>query len=207
MPVNEGGAFEQPPSGTHMAICYRVIDLGTQTTVWEGDTKHQRKVLLTWELPDELMEDNRPFMVSNRYTLSSHEKAKLRQDLEGWRGKRFTEADFGPGGFDIKNIIGKPCLLSLVQKDKDGRTYTNIASVSAPPKGMTVPAQTNVSVYFSLDTFDQAVFDALSDNLKGVIMTSPEYQSLNRPNETRVIGYPQESAAEADENLDDDIPF
>ena len=183
LPQNDGGDFTPPPSGTHLAICFRVIDLGTQKVEWQGQAKLQHKVLVSWELPNEPMDDGRPFSISQRYTFSSSEKARLRQDLEGWRGKRFTEADFGPGGFDIKNILGKACLLSIVHKDKDGKTYANIQSVSALPKGMEVPKPINGAIYFSLERerFDRAILDGLSTNLQAIITGSPEYKALLEP--------------------------
>ena len=76
MPPNSGGGnFEPPPAGTHRAICYRVIDLGTQQSEYQGQTKHQRKIMLSWELVDERMPASgdypeRPFTIHQRYTLS-----------------------------------------------------------------------------------------------------------------------------------------
>ena len=185
MPLNNGGGdFTPPPAGTHIAICYRVIDLGTQKIEWQGSAKEQHKVLLSWELPGELMEDGRPFTISKRYTLSSHEKSTLRKDLEAWRGKAFTDADFGPGGFDIASIIGKACLLSIVHTEKDGKTYANINSLSRLAKGMEAPEITNERLYLSLSAepgkFVSAVMDKLSDGLQDTIRKSPEYQAIVR---------------------------
>lgn len=205
MPKNEGGDFAPPPAGTHVAVCYRLIDLGTQKTEFQGETKMQRKIMLSWELPDERMDDGRPFTISKRYTLSSHEKATLRKDLEAWRGRAFTEAELDPGnpaGFNIKNILGKGCLLSIVHNAKDGKTYANVASLSKLLKGQNPPAPENALLYFSLDDFDPAVFDGLSDGLKKTISESPEY--LRR-------GAPASAADQYDERNppphDDDIPF
>jgi len=203
LPANEGGDFTPPPSGTHLAICTRVIDLGTQRVEWQGQTKLQRKVLLSWELPEELRDDGKPILISQRYTLSSSEKSRLRQDLEGWRGKRFVDADFGPGGFDIKNVLGKPCLLTLVHAEKGGKTYANIASVSAVPKGMPVSTGSQEAIYFSLERnrFDRKVMDALSENLQAIIASSPEYKALLEPADAT------HDYHEARPDLDDEIPF
>src|SRR3990167_3937268 len=138
LPRNEGGSFVPPPAGTHIAICTRFIDLGTQESEWQGKAKKAHKVILTWELCNEAMEDGRPFTISKRYTWSTHEKATLRHDLEGWRGKAFTDDDiYGAKPFDIRNVLGKPCMLSLVHDAKEGTTYANISSVSGLPRGMT----------------------------------------------------------------------
>ncbi len=183
-PSEGGGEFELAPAGTHLAVCYRVIDLGTQETVWEGQTKHAHKVLVCWELSDEKMADGRPFIVQKRYTWSMHEKATLRKDLEAWRGVGFVEKDFKPGGFDIKNILGKACVLSVVHTESNnGKTYANVASVGKLMKGQTAPAQINPSVYLWLhrDRWDSAVYASLSDGVKSTIAKSPEYQELASP--------------------------
>ena len=181
LPPSNDIEFELPPENTHLAVCYRVIDLGTQDQDWQGQTKHYRKVLVAWELPDARMEDGRPFAIMQWYTLSSSEKATLRQHLESWRGKAFTDDDFGPGGFDIKKIIGVGCYLSVVHNKSDnGKTYANIKAVMKLPGGVATPQTENERLYFSLESerFDAAVFEKLSDNLKSTIKASPEYQEL-----------------------------
>lgn len=180
---SEGGDFSPPPAGVFTAICYRFIDLGTQQTQYQGQTKHQRKIMLSWEItdPDEHMEDGRPYSISSRYTWSMSDKATLRKTLESWRGKPFDEADFGEGGFDTRNLIGAPCMLSIVHKDVEGKTYANISSVTRLPKQLPPGSLTNETVYFSLDEFDNAVFSKLSESLQTTIKASPEYQALGKP--------------------------
>jgi hypothetical protein len=209
LPKPDGGDFVQVPAGNHIAVCYRLIDLGTQFVEWKGVKKTQRKVLISWELPNELMPDGeyagQPFTIGRRYTWSMSDKANLRHDLESWRGKSFTDDDFeGPNRFNAKNIIGKPCMLSIVQETKEGgSTYSNIKSVAAMPKGMTAPAPVNKPVYFSLerDLFDGVVLESLSDKLKAIIKETPEYKELVEPTTQRqeFVGDPR--------NYDDEIPF
>src|SRR5215469_5879253 len=104
------GSFSPCPEGSFIAICYRIVDLGTQEVVFQGHAKYTRQLLLSWELPEELMSDGRPFTISKKYTYSSHPKASLRKDLESWRGKRFSDDEIE--GFDIGNLIGVGCMLS-----------------------------------------------------------------------------------------------
>ena len=198
---NETTDFVPPPAGTHLAVCYRFIDLGTQETEFNGQKKHQRKVLVGWELPDEMMEDGKPFIIQKRYTWSMSEKANLRADLESWRGKSFEDKDFGPGGFNIKNVLGKPCVLTIVHDTKNGKTYANIAAVGKPMKGMTAPEPTNPVTYFSLEDYSESVYAGLSEGLKGVIAKSPEYQKI-------VHGHVGEDLPEQrGDDLDDAVPF
>lgn len=196
--------FTPPPEGTHLAVCYRVIDLGTQQSEYLGQTKHQRKVLVSWELPEEQFDTDdgpKPFTIHQRYTWSMSEKANLRHHLEAWRGKAFVETDFGPGGFDIQNILGKACLVSIVHRESNGKVYANVGSVSKLTKSMTAPSSTtNEIVYLWLDggEFSPATFDTLPDGLRETIMKSPEYHDA--------IGGGSGRAPEGG-GLDDEIPF
>lgn len=165
--------FENPQPGTYGAICYRLIDLGTQEVKWEGEIKHQPKVFIGFEL-DENMEDGRPFVVGRKFTVSMHEKASLRAFLKGWRGRDFTDEELN--GFNPAKLIGAPCMLSLVANGD----YVNIASASKLPKGMTPLKMTNEPTFFSLDQFDQKVYDSLSNSFKEQIARSPEFQGMGR---------------------------
>lgn len=195
--------FELPPAGTHLALCYRVIDLGTQTGTYMGKPKVNHKILLSWELPDEKMKDGRPFTISQRYTWSMSEKAILRKHLEGWRGLSFTDADFGPAGFNIKNVIGKGCVLTITHDTKGEKTYANITGVGKMMRGMAAPKLVNPTAYLWLTSacWDADVFNALGQNLQGVIMQSPEYRELMNNYDT------EPPPSDAHEDPSDDIPF
>ena len=50
-----GKEFEQAPAGTHVARCIKLIDLGTQFGEYQGKPTSARKVVVSWELPNEIM--------------------------------------------------------------------------------------------------------------------------------------------------------
>lgn len=195
-----GGDFEQPPVGTHTARCIKVIDIGTQRGEYQGKATSKRQCIIGWELPLELMTEGeyagKPFMVSKFYTSSLGEKANLRKDLANWRGRDFTEQELQ--GFDAKNILGKPCMIALTPNDKN---KVRVTGVLAMPRGSQVPDQVNKTLYFSLDEFDQSVFDSLSDGIKKLIEVSPEYKELKNPQQS------QQSGRGTFEEMDSDIPF
>lgn len=203
LPAPDDKQFQSVPAGNHIGVCYRVIDLGTQRGEWQGKENFRRKVLISWEIPDEKMEDGRPFTIGQRFTWSMSENAALRKVLESWRGKAFTEADFGPQGFDIMNVIGVGCMLNVVHETKGGKTYANIASVAKLPKGMSAPGPTNPRnyVWLSREEFNQQNFDNLTDGLKALITGTPEYKALSEPE--HIVGNGHEGHSE----LEDSIPF
>jgi len=168
------GDFQQLEPGTYAALCYRVIDLGTQTSTFEGKQTSRHQVLLAFEV-DEPMDDGRPFSVSMFLTASLHEKATMRKILESWRGRAFTPEELT--GFDLRAVLGKPCMVSVITTDKG---KTKVASVSKLPKGMKPPKAVNPQLHFDLAEYDATAFNALSDGLKKIIIQSPEMQALMR---------------------------
>lgn len=192
---NGNGDFEQPPIGTHVARCVKIIDIGTQKGEYQGKVNIRRQCIIGWELPTELMTEGesagKPFTVSRFYTASLNEKSTLRKDLAQWRGRDFTEQELL--GFESKNILDKCCLVSITPNDK-GRA--RVTGVMALPKNTSVPNRANDLLYFSLDEFDPGVFEGLSEGYKKMIMASPEYRGAVNP-------------AKADHfaTMDDDIPF
>lgn len=208
MLTDSGSDYKPIDAGAYAAVCSRVIDLGTQTTNYNGEEKSARKVMLTWEIPEVQVEwegQQRPASISQTYTASLHEKASLRKVLESWRGRSFTADELK--GFDTKNVLGAPCFLNVVHNDKDGRTYANVAAVMPLPKGMEKPVASTV-VNFDLDAFEPDVLDGLHDRLKEKIKASPEYRALTS-GEVEFRGSSAAGGASGSSNdpFDDPVPF
>lgn len=191
--------FEQPPIGAHRAICVSIVDIGTQRKEYQGKVHLKREVRIGFELVDELIKSGdhagQPFTITQFYTASLHENAKLREHLKNWRGRDFTPEELK--AFDLRNILGKPCLLNVVHNDK-GRSV--IGGIMSLPKNQEMPALANQILHFSLADFDRNTFESLSDGIKDMIKRSPEYQAL-------VSTYLGQSEDSNDQALDDDIPF
>ena len=124
-----GEGFKQVAPGTYPARCIKVIDLGTQHGEYQGKPTTKQQIMVTWELPTELIEEGdfagQPYAVSKFYTASLGEKANLRKDLEAWRGRAFTETELA--GFDVKAILGKSCMVTIIPSEGDLRITNRIA--------------------------------------------------------------------------------
>ena len=225
---NTGTAYAPCPAGTYQARCIRVIDLGTQVTDYQGETKIAKKLLMAFEILDTEVrrDDGQPFVVSKRFTASLHEKAALRKTLASWRGRDFTPQELK--GFDLHSVMGKTCMISLVDSTKDGKTYTNIAAIMKAPKGMAAPEGTanETELHWDMSKPDWAVFAQLSARLVEQIEASPEFKALKQPTGRIALGAPStphqdhfapppesaysDTAAGAGSGFDDmsdDIPF
>ncbi len=192
--------FERPPDGTYLGVCYRVIDLGTQSETIKGETKKLRKIVISWELPDERMKDGRPFSVSRRFTFSSSEKSHLRQVLESWRGKKFNSEEIA--SFDISRMLTATAMLTLATSNDDGKEYQNVMSVAKPMKGTPLQREPeNESFCFAMvpEMWNPKLLDKMHEKMAETIKKSPEWQALSK-------GKAPDTAAVSDD-LDDELPF
>jgi hypothetical protein len=136
--ANETQTYAPAPEGVHQAVCVDIEDLGMLKSAYtddKGNEKWQHKIKVYWQI-SERRDDNKRFVLSKRYTLSLHEKASLRHDLEAWRGRAFTEDELR--GFDVESVKGANCLLNVQHRQSadKSRTYANVVSIMPLVKGM-----------------------------------------------------------------------
>jgi len=189
---NGGGDFKRVPPGVHVGRCYSLIDLGTQRVEYLGDVKMQHKIMVRLELfgedeqgqPLKVTVDGqeRPMTISKRYTLSLSPKARLRSDLESWRGKSFTDEE--ATGFDVSKLIGAYCLVNITQSESNGKTYSNVASLTPLPGAMKAnkPAPVHANEVFDLDKPDMKLFATFHEKLQETIKASAEWIGKNGRN-------------------------
>lgn len=155
MPIQlkQGGKdFDPVPTGVHHAICYGVVDVGTQDN---PNSKYGPKpqLLIMFELPFERIDiperGNLPRAISGFWTQSLGDKSNLRKLLESWRGKPFTPEQLQ--GFDPRNLIGINCQLNVIhQPKKSSGVFAKITSIIPLPKGTPSRTLENPELYFSL---------------------------------------------------------
>lgn len=202
-PQTSDKSFDPAPAGWSVARCFAVIDLGAHYDAkWEKET---RLVRIGFELPKALRTDGKPFAIYKRYTLSHHEKSRLRQDLEAWYGKKFDTAALNKaGGFDLGKLVGRTAFVNITHSDASGTVYANIAAIGPLPENMDCPAQVNDSLVFSLQQFNQDAFDKLSEKTQEFIMESLQYKALF--NKAALQTNPTGGGSGFDD-MNDDIPF
>ena len=202
-----GGNFNPVSEGLHQAVAYCLYDLGTQYNEKFGKSNH--KVLIGWEIPTERIDVERdgqmvnlPRAISKQYTLSLHEKAQLRKELESWRGKAFTEHELE--GFDLTKLLGVNCMIQVIHKHKDGKTYANVANVVSLPKQMPKVEPENPCKYFSFEEHQDEIPEGTPDWIKDIIKASEEWGHIQGNGGSSETGFPYDDAPPPS---DDDIPF
>lgn len=195
--------FEQAPGGSVLSILTEIIELGTQPRApYNGKPRAPARMIRFGFEIDERMSDGRRFKVFQRYNQSWYQTSRIRQDIEGWRGRAFQDDE----DFNVGVLLGKSCILTLQQ---DGE-WTNIKNIAALMKGMQPLQPEGDLLAFDLDAPDWAVYEKLSEKLQNTIAESPEYRAarglVNRPPVNMEPSEPREPATKS-ADLDDDIPF
>jgi len=205
---SQGGSNIEPvPEDQHTARCVLVADIGTHDGAF--GPKHQ--CIIGWELPEcthvfDEAKGEEPRMLSCFYTVSLSEKANLRKVLETWRGRAFTAEELD--GFDLSNLLGVPCMLSVVHKTKpNGDVRSNVQSVSKLHKSIECPPQVVPSRLFNLDESVQEELQALPEWVQGYIRKSAEYPAWVQRTGGGVIEPPTFAGEEPQETAQDVVPF
>jgi len=177
---SKGNGIQPIPAGTYNAVCIAIADLGSNQTSWQGKDRTVDQFVIIFEIPDETIEINGeilPRNVSKIYTKSFGEKANLRKDLVAWRGREFTEAELND--FDLIKLIGVPCTLSISHRERNGKTYADISSISKAMKHNKHKASRRI--YFDLQ--DKKTWGAIQD-LPDWVVTR-----INQSNEAKNHGW------------------
>jgi len=169
---------------------------------------------LIFEFPTELIEYNgeeRPRWMSQVYTMSMHERAKLRKDLKSWRGKDFTDAE--AKDFDLAKLLNAPCMVTIAQNEKNGNTYSNISAIGKAVKGAEI-ANALKLYHFDIDDPETwKCFTELPEWIQAKINNSITLKNrgvqLSKDGEAFRVGAqepPAGTVADLDDN-EEDLPF
>lgn len=187
MPIVAKKGEDRKPvdAGVYQAVCTAVIDLGTQQPR-NPKYRARQEVLFIWELCDERVEyekdgEKHSFMRTVRATyplyFGGSKPSKLRSMLESWRSRPFTAEELD--GFDLKNVLGVNCLITVVHNVTPTGTYANVGSVSPLMKGSAKRNPEAHPLYFTLsDIADGAALvwpPTMPEWVRGEIMKSAEY--------------------------------
>lgn len=207
-----GGSFTPVAPGMHLARCYRIVDMGTQKSEYQGKVNHLQKVMIQFEVHGE--DDNgnelvtakgEPMSISKNFTLSLAEKATLRKDLQTWRGRDFTSDELR--GFELKNVLGAWAMITAAKSvGNNGKDYTNIVSINPVPvaiKKAGLPEGFNKLAMFVIETPDMELLETFGNGLREKIMSSPEWRARSGDQPVRKAT----NTGSGFDDMDDDVPF
>jgi hypothetical protein len=214
------------PTGMHDAICYKLVDAGTNWNEFGGKKEKQHSVYIWWELPKTRTEDDRPMSLFKEYRLSLHEQASLRRDLQAWRNDEFSPAELE--SFDLTKIVGVSCKISVGRTSGGRDKVTGVYCADGGPKKV---ATENEPVIFDLEDYIDEFIGKSSERSKKAcdifeelpFFVKWQIAGCDEPNKDQVEpcfelqaamnkAAPQTAAATApaaddDDDFEDDVPF
>lgn len=120
-----GKEFKKASEGTHQSVLNSIDDLGTQPQTYNGVTKNVHMLRLFWQI-EEKDDDGSPIFVTEKMSLSLHEKSKLYARVKGLFGKT------PPASLDTDKLIGTQTNIVVVHNPgkgaNEGKVYANIVA-------------------------------------------------------------------------------
>jgi hypothetical protein len=192
----------------YMARIVIIADLGVQEQrPYKGQEKPPvQEILVTYELVTEFMKDEdgnddeeRPRWITERFPLYNlkADKAKSTRRYLALDPKMEHQGDFTA-------LLGAPCLVTVVNNERDGRVYNNVGNVSPPLKGVPVPEPVNEPILFDFDEPSQDAWDRMPDWMNDVIQESLSYKGSKVQAMVEGTEAPEEEPVAA--VADDDLP-
>ncbi len=181
----EGGNFKLAPSGSHIARCYAVIDMGTQSWEYKGNVNTGRKVQISWELPNEMhvfdeKKGPQPISVHKEFTLSTDERSNLRKFAESWISRPLTSAEIE--NLDVSKFLGRAGTVTVqIKKSAAGKERAEVTGVTALVKSTTCPPLINPKVDFAIGEGDFIeTFKKFPQWMQDKIASSPEWKEATK---------------------------
>ena len=169
------------PAGLHRAICYSIIDLGTQKTSYEGqDTGWKEQINITFELPEvrgtfkdaDGNEVDKPRVVGKTYTLSFYSEAALAKLYLAWQGKELKSEK------QIPPLLGENCQVMMAHKtNKDGSLKSKMVSITPLSGNMEIMKPENPMVIYEIEQGEPPAH--LPNWMKEEIKKSREFQAMS----------------------------
>jgi hypothetical protein len=179
MQPRKSDGFKLPPPGSHIATCYGVVGMGTQSSP-QFDPSY--KVMFLFELPFEKIETDNgsaPMTIFREFSCYAGPKAALRVAIQSWRGKEFDD-DSQFEAFHLEKCVGQHARLTIVHKKKgDGTMGARIESFCGLGRGDgQVPPPFNAPIHYEVEWgANHVVFKKLPHWIQRKIAECEEWQS------------------------------
>ncbi|MBQ8737777.1 MAG: hypothetical protein IJY78_08185, partial [Bacteroidaceae bacterium] len=121
--------------------------------------------------------------------------------------KPFTEDELR--GFNLTNIVGAPCLLSIVHNERNGNTYADVNGIMKLPKGFGAVSTTRDKIIFDLDDDPLEKMAILPEWIQNRIRDSETYKerTAGAGNVANEADYSEAQAEFTELDDDEKLPF
>ena len=144
---------EQPEENTYTARLLGIVDMGHQPGFsYGGQTFESKwKYEFTYELCGTVMEDGRPFVVSEQMNNNVWEDEKTgRATTLVARAKSLSGKEYKEYLKDITRLLGCPCMVSVTHNKSGYAEVKGQSAVGSVPVGFNVPQLYNEPYFFDM---------------------------------------------------------
>lgn len=169
-------------AGSYPARLVQILLMGVQkNNPYKGEEKPPSlKVRLTYEMLDEFMkeEDGSDILDKPRWVSEDLPFLSLKADLAKSTKRYYALDPESAADGDWAQLLGSPCMVTLVQTESKGKTYNNVAAVSAmrPKEASKAPPLVNEGKIFDFYDPDMEVFDALPEWIQEIIKGAVDFE-------------------------------
>lgn len=196
-------------SGTHLAVCTMIAEVGTHTKTYKGQDKDNYQVAITFEFPDLRVQgekDGKKFDFPQRkscvYTFSYHEKSNLGGIMTSWVGKKITN------DFDLFEMLGKNAMITITHDTGSNDViYDNISAVTQLPARITPVKAEGELIRYSFQENLKNVPEKMPKWILELIQSSPEWKFLDRFDKNVPQGSGEPQPEDTTDYAEEEIPF
>lgn len=171
---------EKVTEGSHEAMLIRVIDLGTQKPHPKSPYQDpSRNIELVYEILDQTIEINwekKPMRVYEKVSpyISTNKTTNYHKKLNLLSGKSLTTEEAEE--FDFEPLLWSIYSIQIVHNG-EWENITGVTKVSKKVADLYKDYESpNESFFFSLEDYNDAIYQKLTDKKRDIISMSPEYQ-------------------------------
>ena len=176
--------FQLPAVGVQTGVVRDVIDLGLQTTTFNGQTKIQQKLFVIFELPDTKTSTGQRSTISKFFTNSAHPKSELKPFKDAVMKRKLTIPE--AANLSVGDLVGKTVdiLVEHVAK-QDGSVNAKITKFIPTAKSVALDGK---SIVFDTSKPDEAVFNQISEGIRKMIKIPVSLSDINQGDESDGLG-------------------
>lgn len=128
------------PPGNYPGTVVGLYDIGFQKVIRQDKTEaEEHKLVLVFELTEK-RPDDRPFILTERYTWSMRDNSNFYALVTNVTGEKFKITDpNNPPTFNPLTLLGMPVMVSVTNTQKGDKVYHGVSTIARYPKNFPAP--------------------------------------------------------------------
>lgn len=170
--------FSIADEGVHLATLVSIIDLGIQTQQKykkPEETVDVHKVLFSFKIRSDEDDPSNNSVIHKQFTATLSDQSSLKPVCQALFGG-VKENEWLSETFNLTDLIGKSCQISVIHTENKGITYANISNCTALARNMKAdPLPENDFVIYEIEDGENDVFLNFSEKMQDKIRKAKNF--------------------------------